>query len=268
MVASYTLDTSNLLRVREEGGPAADTFVKGVASVWAAARMLRGAAALILQGADRTVVAARSMIIDGKANLNVGLLMPSLRQMPKTIKTDLPQLQRFAGRYHRIVWDILERMNRVEADRVMALKFDDHLVQVHVGRDGLSFLSGCATVEALLQHIRHAVEHASPVHYSLADHPGGKVGQTYPLVSLLKHTEPDDRSLDLGLDGWPEKIPQQSSFTETAALVGFAQRLRAMPTLNELRATVLDEKSRVMLSGIPVTTGVRITLSAVYHAND
>jgi hypothetical protein len=272
LVSTYVLDDSDSQTVVSNNGTVPDGFVTATAAVWDSARRIPGAFALVLRQAERTAVAAAMMIVEGRAGLNLGLLMPVLRKLPTTDVTSPPRVRRFADRFHRTVWDIVERLSRTEADRVHTFRLGPNTVTVQSCKSGVTILSGCATMTEFVDLVRSAIDDGHRVFYSLTADPVETPADVFDTMTLFgpfdgARDDHDDSLMKFGLDGWPERLPPRVSLADTKALVDFAQKLGRPAFADAVLVSVLDKEAKTIISASRVETGVRMTSSAVQFAN-
>lgn len=261
---SHALDPANLASVQSGTGAGADAFVLGIAGIWDAVRHMDKAFALIVKSGRRVGVAASHLVIEGRAGLNLGLLMPSLRRLdPVPTGHDLPRVQPFQDRYHRTVWDIALRLARVEVDRLFAFKIGKRIVRVQASRTGFSIIDGCKSLVEFLDILRAAAKAGTAVAYRLEDGPG-PAGLPQTLVSdLFGPATPGQPPLEIAPDGWPKAVPAGTDLATLTILAATMQRMQQVDQCDELSFTVIDASSKLVLSGVRNATTVGLAFAPV-----
>jgi hypothetical protein len=259
-VASHTLDVANIRDIRSSEGVPADPFVLGIADLWDTVRHLNRAFALIVKGGGRVGVAAASVIVEGRAGLNLGLLLPSLKRLPSPPLVAEPELRPFEQRYHRIVWDIATRLGRVEADRLLVFRIGKDTVRLQAIKAGFTFLDGCETVPEFLATLRAAADKALSVTYTLGESPTQEVPPQHRIYALFDAVEPGKGALQISPDGWPESVPSGICMTTIRALAAAVQRLHDHDSAENLSFSIIDTASKTILSGTRESKTVGLTL--------
>jgi hypothetical protein len=219
--------------------------VSAVSAIWTAVCGLSGATAMILRTAERLWIAAGTVLVEGRTGLNMGLLLPSIRGLPAPTPGEPAGPARFADPYHRTVWDVAERVARVEHERVMLFRAGgDHAV--HATRDGFAML-GKDTLESFRSAVRSTVAKHQHVSYSLGTIPDSVPELRHSVAELFAQSGEND-SLRLAPDGWPEDVPHSMGFAQLAFAVALAQRLEASAPGDGVKLTVTDHSARQVFS--------------------
>ena len=256
---SHTLDAMNLRAVEAgEGGPV-DGFVLGLADLWDAVRHLDRAFAVVVKGSGRVGVAAASALVEGRAGLNVGLLLPALRRLAAPPRVSGPDIHPFKHRSRRIVWDIAVRLARVEVPRRLVIKIGDALVHVHACKDGFNFVGGCQTVREFLSAVTAAADQKQPVAYSLGEPVGEPPPAAHPVSALFETGDAEKGALHFADDGWPVAVRSGTSMATLTALTAAVQRLHSRDVASDIGFFVIDIDCRPILSGSRTKTTVALT---------
>jgi hypothetical protein len=224
-----------------------DAPASSVSKVWGAAASIAGARSMILRTADRAWIAAGAVLVEGRAGLNMGLVMPSIRALPEVAAPPVPGPARFDDALQRTLWDIAVRLDRIEDARVMQFRAGADFA-LHVDRTGFVMLDG-ATVKDFLAGIRKTVSGKRRVSYTLAAARDEVSGQRHTTAMLFGKAERRD-DLRLAADGWPDRIPQDIGFDRLALVMALVQRLESAVSKEGARLTVIDAGARQLLSAV------------------
>jgi hypothetical protein len=246
-LSAFRLDATGQHNLVTGNAAAPGTPASAVSDVWIAAASITGARSMILRTADRAWIAAGTVLIEGRAGLNMGLLMPSIRALPEAAPPPFSGTARFDDALHRTVWDIAVRLARVEDERVMQFRAGEDFT-LHADRSGFAMLDG-ATVEDFLAGIRKTVGGKRRVSYTLAAERGPVAGQRHNAAVLIAKVG-EQNDLRLAADGWPDNIPQDIGFERLALAMALVQRLETAAPGEGARLTVIDAGARQLLAAV------------------
>jgi len=226
-----------------------------VAAVWDSARRISDARIMVLKTHDRSWTAAGSVLVEGRPGLNLGLLMPSLREVP-----DLPAgaapAPRLDAPVERTLWALASRLARAEAPRDLVLDAGE-LVRVQASRDGFR-LEGGRTVDDLRRTIGDALQSGRGLRYSLTADPLRDPGPLHAVTSLfgLGH---DDTDIVHAASSWPRSGPPGVRMADLGLAMAIVQRLQAAGCVDGSRLQILNRSGTAVLAVSRVDMAWRVS---------
>jgi len=174
--------------------------------------------------------------------------MPSLRGLPALSGGQALRIGRFADRYQRTVWDIAERLHRIEAERTMIFRIGADTRRLRASRAGFTLLD--LDLAGFLAGMRAAINENVPVSYSLDEVDESDATAPLPLTRLFGEVE-DGRSLSLGFDGWPSHVPAGLGMDQLTAAATVIQKLSVSEVGKPERLTVMSSSGRQVFVAAP-----------------
>ena len=223
-----------------------------VARFWTLVRRVAGARIMILNLRDRSWVATGTMLIEGQKGLNIGFLMPTLREEMAAVEGLNPPAFAPEGGYRRAVWGLAARMARVEAERVFLLDTGD-VMAIRVNRDGFA-LPGKATPDSLRAAVSAATEASRSVRYSLGKPTGNGWGPQHRLAALFGD-DLSGKEIRITEDRWPASVPETAGFAEIDLAMTLVGRLAELDPAPQDRLQVLGSASQLLAMVTKETEG-------------
>lgn len=256
-IAAHQLDGVNPHLVASTVGAASDTHA-AVLPLWSAVRHLPDAATMILKSDSRVWVAAGTVLVEAKAGFNIGLLMPSLRGLPVIAAGQAPRITRFADRYQRTIWDIAERLHRVEAVRAMVFRTGADTRRLRASREGFAMLD--TDLAGFLAGVKEAISKNTPVSYSLEQIDESDAATPLPPTQLFGDVG-EGQVMRLEPDGWPRSVPAGFGMDQLSAVATVVQRLSVSDLGKPERLTVMSSSARQVCVAVPEGELWAVTLS-------
>jgi len=259
-VAAYQLEAESALPGDVDATASGGRPVARVAELWNAARGAMGAEAMILRSEAQTWVAAGNVLIEGKAGLNIGLLMPSLRAEKCSAPSVPVAPVRPEGLYRQSIWGLARRMARVEAARVFLLDTGE-ILPIHVDPTGFSLLAGIGP-DTVRTAIAAGVAAGRTPRFSFGASGESTWGPRHGLAHLFGEPAAGNE-IFLAEDGWPEAVPGATGFSDLSLAMTIVQCMQAMGLKQGTRLQVLGAASRVLVSVARQVTAWSVDLSLV-----
>jgi hypothetical protein len=243
-LAAYQLDFDGPKTVTVRAGVESNLQAAGIATIWGVAGRRSDARMMVLKTPDRSWTAAGAVMVEGRPGLNIGLVVPSLREVPN-LPAGVVTLPRHKAPLERTLWALATRLDRVETRRLFVLESGD-LFRIAAGRDGFRLDSG-RSIDDLRRALGDEVQSGRSPRYTLAAEELRDPGPLHPATSLLTG-EHDGDDIVLTETSWPAKIPLGVRMGDLKLAIAVVQRLQAAGCDDGSRLQVLDSSGSALLA--------------------
>jgi hypothetical protein len=229
------------------GGEAGSDEAAKVHALWSAVRAVQGAEMMVLKSPSRTWVAAGALLVEGKPGMNIGLLMPALRGQPQV---EFPAAalrgKRPETALYRTLWDIAERIDRTEINRVMEFEGPGPY-RIHAARSRFDLIAG-DSLAAFLADVSAAVDADRPVKYTLRPVGAEQAKGRHAIADLFCKAGGQD--VRLGDDGWPVALPEWTTMRHLQLATDLCDRFKALAGAADSQLTAFDGSRRQCIAAM------------------
>jgi hypothetical protein len=255
-LAAYQLDSTIPDAVTITAGHEANRHSAGVAAVWDLAGRMSDARTMVLKTQERNWTAAGSILVEGRPGMNIGLLMPSLRGVPRLPAGALP-MPRHDLPLHRALWALSQRLAQVELPRVLVVDAGD-MFRIGAGPDGFRLEAGLR-VEDIRGAFAAALQSGQLLRYSLETGELHDPGPVHPVTSLIGPGH-DSADIVLADSSWPTAIPPGIGVAEIGMAMALVQRMQVAGCNGGSRLQVLDGSGASLVSVSRVDAAWTVTV--------
>lgn len=173
------------------------------------------------------------VFVEGGAGLNIGLLRLALRKHDAVdagavVRSECEPELRFDDTAAGVLWDLVQRLARIEASRVIELTTGMTEFTLAVHRDSFE-IAGEGGLPALCAAIHQASALGTEVEITYARDMSDEPRKAYTLMDMFRVGGVSEAAGTwmFNAHGWPVTCPPDAQFEQMPAMIGCAQAIRA-----------------------------------------
>lgn len=255
LLAAYRINGEALERCDPEQNKDHDDDARHTMWVLQASQTLADAALVVVKSETATSLGVRNggLIVEGRENLNIGLVRASTRSLtPAGLYFDMEPKVACADRFQRTFWAIVFRLQNTTMPRCFEFFLDGVEGQIHINDGELRFTGDFLTPANFVDELRAACEVGDGIKYRLLADCSQHDGDAYSVADLMVHVakQTDSDSSKFDANGWPLEYANEHSADKILSMSKMAASSNLMKHHSgPLSILVLSEENRPLMMG-------------------